>query len=36
MIQPKFPRAALLAACLGILAACGGGTDGTGSPSPLA
>jgi hypothetical protein len=34
MIQTKSPRAALLAACLGILAACGGGTDGTGSPVP--
>jgi hypothetical protein len=34
MIQSKPSRAALLAACLGILAACGGGTDGTGSPVP--
>ena len=34
MIQPKSSRAAVLAASLGILAACGGGTDGTGSPVP--
>ena len=28
--------AALLAACFGLVAACGGGTDGTGSPAPSA
>jgi hypothetical protein len=32
MIQRKSPRAALLAACFGLIAACGGGIDGTGSP----
>ncbi len=36
MNERKFPRAALLAACLGVIAACGGGTDGTGSPVPSA
>lgn len=36
MIQRKSPRAALLAACFGLIAACGGGTDGTGSPVPSA
>ena len=36
MNQRKSPRAALLAACFGLIAACGGGTDGTGSPVPSA
>lgn len=36
MNQRKSPRAALLAACFGLIAACGGGTDGTGSPTPSA
>ncbi|MGB2816678.1 MAG: DUF5666 domain-containing protein [Burkholderiaceae bacterium] len=36
MTQRKSPRAALLAACFGLIAACGGGTDGTGSPVPPA
>ena len=36
MNQRKSPRAALLAACFGLIAACGGGTDGTGSPAPSA
>lgn len=29
-------RGVLLAACFGVFAACGGGTDGTGSPAPSA
>lgn len=36
MNEHKSLRAALLAACVGVIAACGGGTDGTGSPVPSA
>ena len=36
MTQRKSSRAALLAASLGLVAACGGGIDGTGSPVPPA